>query len=74
VDRRRRAQRLAREAEAWFLSDDDHWLFSFASICAALGLEPSYIRRKVKQWGQSRQLPARGNPYRCVGTRRQMAA
>lgn len=70
----RRAHRLAREAKAWFSSDDDHWLFSFVSICAALGLEPSYIRREVTQWEHGRPLPARRKSYRCVGERRQIAA
>lgn len=71
---RQRVQRLAREAEAWVLSDDDRWPFSFVPICAALELEPAYIRREVKQWGQRSPLPTRGKLYRCVGVRRQMAA
>ena len=62
VNGRRRTQRLAREAEAWFLSDDDHWPFAFVFICAALGLEPAYIRREIKQWEQDGPLPAQGNP------------
>jgi hypothetical protein len=41
------AQR-AREAEDWFFSDDSRWLFSFVSVCDALGLEPKYIRTKLK--------------------------
>jgi hypothetical protein len=41
------AQR-AREAEDWFFNDDSHWLFSFVSVCAALGMEPKYIRTKLK--------------------------
>jgi len=40
----------AREAEAWFCSDDSRWLFSFLPICDALGLEPRYIRLKLKHW------------------------
>ena len=40
----------AREAEDWFFSDDSRWLFSFLSVCAALGLEPHYIRKKLKHW------------------------
>jgi hypothetical protein len=40
----------ARQAEEWFFSDDFHWLFSFVSICDALGLEPRYIRLKLKHW------------------------
>lgn len=46
----RRAQRLAREAEEWFFSDDDHWPFSFVNICAVLGLDPEYIRLGLKCW------------------------
>ena len=44
----------AREAEAWFFSEDSRWLFSFESICAALGLAPQYIRQKLKRWTPSR--------------------
>jgi hypothetical protein len=36
-----------REAEAWFFSDDSRWLFSFVPVCAALGLEAGYIRKKL---------------------------
>jgi hypothetical protein len=43
-----------REAEDWFFSDDSRWLFSFVSICAALGLEPHYIRKRLKQWNLPR--------------------
>ncbi len=42
--------RRAREAEDWFFSDDSRWLFSFVSVCHALGLEPKYIRKKLKHW------------------------
>jgi hypothetical protein len=48
----RRAQRLTREAEEWFFTDDPHWLFSFVNICAVLGLDPAYIRRGLMQWRQ----------------------
>jgi len=44
----------AREAEDWFFSDDSRWQFSFVSICAALGLDPHYIRIKLKQWNLPR--------------------
>lgn len=46
----RRAQRLAREAEEWFFTDDFQWPFSFVNICAVLGLEPASIRLKLKRW------------------------
>jgi len=46
--------RRAREAEDWFLSDDSRWLFSFVSVCDALGLAPEYIRKRLKHWTPSR--------------------
>jgi len=52
VSRRRRDQRLAREAEEWFLSESDHWPFSFVNICAALELDPEYIRAGLNRWRQ----------------------
>lgn len=48
----RRAQRLAREAEEWFFSNDHHWPFSFVNICAVLGLDPEYVRLGLKRWRQ----------------------
>lgn len=45
---------LAREAEDWFFSDDSRWLFSFVSVCDALGLEQEHIRKGLKHWTPSR--------------------
>ncbi|MGH7825872.1 MAG: hypothetical protein ACREQ7_11940 [Candidatus Binatia bacterium] len=45
---------LAREAEDWFFSDDSRWLFSFVSVCDALGLEHEHIRKGLKHWTPSR--------------------
>jgi len=66
----RRVQRLAREAEEWFFSDDHHWPVSFVNICAVLGLDPEYIRMGLKRW---RQRPPTGpqKKRRRVGTARQ---
>lgn len=50
---RRWVQREAREAEEWFFSDDAHGLFSYASVCAVLGLEPETIRQKLMHRSQS---------------------
>ena len=49
---RRRIQR-ARQAEEWFFSDDFHWLFSFVSVCGVLGLQPQFIRMKLRHWSQA---------------------
>jgi len=43
-------QRRAREAGEWFLSDDARWIFSFLSVCEGLGLDPGYMRKKLKDW------------------------
>jgi hypothetical protein len=43
-----RFMKRAQEAENWFFSDDSRWLFSFVSICDALGLEPQAIRKKLR--------------------------
>lgn len=48
-----RARRIAREAEEWFFSDDDQWIFSFMHVCAVLGLEPESIRQELKRRSQS---------------------
>jgi hypothetical protein len=45
-----RFSQRARDAERWFFSDDSRRLFSFVSVCRALGLEPRYIRIKLKNW------------------------
>lgn len=50
ITKGRRAQRLAREAEEWFFSENDSWPFSFVNICEALGLDPAYIRQGIRQW------------------------
>lgn len=54
----RRAQRLAREAEEWIHSDELRWPFSFVNICAVLGLEPGYIRLKLKHWRENVSVTA----------------
>jgi hypothetical protein len=46
---RARIPERSRAAEAWFISDDSRWPFSFVSVCHALGLEPQYIRKKLRR-------------------------
>ena len=48
-----RSQRLAKEAKAWLFSDDEGGPFAFVNVCAALGIEPEYVRRGLKRWRQS---------------------
>ena len=54
-----RARRLGKEAEEWMLTDDHGWPFSFINICDALGLEPEYFRRHLKQSPFRSRLPVR---------------
>jgi len=38
------------EAKEWLFSDDADWFCSFVSICTLLNLDPSYIRRGLREW------------------------
>jgi hypothetical protein len=41
---------LMDEAREWLFSDGFEHVFSFSSVCSALGLNPGYIRRGLKRW------------------------
>ncbi len=56
-----RVRRRAHQAEIWFLSDDSRWIFSFLSICDALGLDPEYMRKKLEQWHAINRDATRGH-------------
>jgi hypothetical protein len=45
-----KAQRLFQQTEAWIIDPDSGWIFSFESVCEALKLNPSYIRRGLLDW------------------------
>lgn len=72
----RRGRRLFSEAEDWFASADVEWPFAFENICAALGLEPAYIRAGLHRWRDAQRTPAPGHaqvvrfPFRRVNGRR----
>ena len=38
-------KRLFEDAEAWIVASDDDWVFSFESVCDALGLNSEYVRQ-----------------------------
>jgi|InoplaM3SPM_1038593.scaffolds.fasta_scaffold04572_1 hypothetical protein len=52
----------AREADDWFFKDNSRWLFSFVSVCDALGLQPKYIRQKLKHWMPVRLQSTQAKP------------
>ena len=46
----RRSQRLVEEVETWTSGADGSWPFSFENVCAALDLEPEYLRAGMNRW------------------------
>ena len=45
----RPGKRLFHEAREWIMEKDSDWFFSFESLCAALDLNPNYIRQGLMQ-------------------------
>jgi len=39
--------RASSQARHWLLSNDREWLFSFESLCEALGIDPNELRRNL---------------------------
>jgi hypothetical protein len=35
--------------DAWLSSDDIGWPFSFVNICHALGIDPGWLRRRIRE-------------------------
>ncbi len=46
----RRSQRLVEEVESWASGAEADWPFSFENVCAALDLEPEYLRAGMARW------------------------
>ena len=53
-----RSRQLRADAEAWFLSDDTSWPFSFLNICEALDIHPLLFRQGLLRW-KGQQLTQR---------------
>lgn len=53
-------KRLFCEAQEWFLSRDEHYIFSFVMICRVLELDPDTVCRHLSVW-----------PEECEETRQQ---
>ncbi|MBI2347300.1 MAG: hypothetical protein HYV05_01465 [Deltaproteobacteria bacterium] len=51
-DRKRKS--LFREAERWIWDRDRDSVFSFDNVCEALGFEPDYIRKELRQWKEKK--------------------
>jgi hypothetical protein len=63
---------LFRETAEWFESHDDSWPFAFENLCAALALEPEWIRRLLRRW-QDNQSPAADRPAALPSIRLRVA-
>lgn len=44
---------IFRDAEQWIVQEEPGWLFSFANICEALGLNPEYVRAGLMRWKEA---------------------
>jgi len=64
-----RSQRLSREAESWFFSDDTRWPFAFVNICTVLGFNPEYIRGGLRGWHARHPEKMTRRKRRAVGAR-----
>ena len=72
--RTRRGQRLFAEVQAWFSSNERHYLYSFVSTCEHLDMDPEYLRRGIVQRAASttkNSQPAHALPRRASATSRQ---
>jgi hypothetical protein len=54
----RRGKKRSNEAEQWFFSEDEDWLYSFQSVCDMLKLDPDYIRRTLLRHKQEHAAKA----------------
>lgn len=50
----RRSNKAFLAEYAWFFSDETDRIFSFVSVCAALGLSPERIRQSIMAWETAR--------------------
>lgn len=73
----RRSQRLVEEVEQWASGAESDWPFSFENVCAALELEPEYLRNGMARWKEAETNRIRQGqptlyrfPFRRVNGRR----
>ena len=73
----RRSQRLVEEVEEWVDGQGSEWPFSFENVCAALDIEPEYLRNGMARWKDTELHRASGGqasvyrfPFRRVNGRR----
>lgn len=47
-------KKLFDEAEGWILEKDNDWIFSFASVCETLRVNPEYVRGGLQRWKEKK--------------------
>jgi hypothetical protein len=52
VARKPKEKRQYQEAVDWILGTNSDWLFSFENVCEDLGLNPNYLRRRLRAWAE----------------------
>lgn len=48
-----KGREMFREAEEWISAEESEWLFSFDSVCEALGFNPAYVRAGLVRWKEA---------------------
>jgi hypothetical protein len=54
-DQSARGRRMFSEVEAWLMVEDGDAPLRFEDVCDLLGLDPSYLRQRLREW-RARQL------------------
>ena len=54
-------KRLFEDAAAWIAENEGDWVFSFASVCDALDINPQYVRQGLLRWRE------KSGPQRATG-------
>ena len=57
---------IERQAETWLFANDRASCFSFLNVCDALGLDPAYVRRKLRDLESRRERRRRQVVLRSV--------
>jgi hypothetical protein len=58
----RRGHALFADVAAWFASEDTQWMFSFVSICDAVGLDVAYVRSGLRRWRDTHRASLETGP------------
>lgn len=63
VVRSPREKRRYAEAVGWILGQNTDWLFSFENICENVGLNPGYLRRRLRVWAEDNGCTSKNDKF-----------